>query len=98
MKNDIINIIYESIDEINELNEINIDKAENSVLYGMESELDSLGLVNLIVTIESKVNNKFNKSFSLTDEKALSQKNSPFKNVTTLTNYISQLITNEYEH
>jgi acyl carrier protein len=92
MKNEILELIYQSIDEINYINQLQIEKKETTIIFGMESELDSLGLVNLIVSIESNVNEKFNKNFTLTDEKALSQKNSPFRSVSTLTEYIKTLL------
>lgn len=94
-KNEIINLIYESIDEINEQNEISISKEPSARLFGKESDLDSLGLVNLIVSIEESVNESFDTSISIADEKAMSQKHSPFRTVDTLAEYIVLLINEE---
>ena len=91
---DILEAIYEAIDEVNEYagEEQQLKKDTNTVLYGTESVLDSLGLVNLIAEIEHKVEEKVGKAISLTDEKAMSQKNSPFKTIGTLNDYCTSLI------
>jgi len=91
-KNEIIDIIFKSIDEINEQNETHLVKDEKTKLFGRDSDLDSLGLVNLIVSVEENINDRFDVSISIVDEKALSQKNSPFKSVETLTDYLMQLL------
>ncbi|MBV6478906.1 MAG: hypothetical protein HGGPFJEG_01663 [Ignavibacteria bacterium] len=83
-------IIYESINEINSF--FNKDKQlgikEETVLYGQDSRLDSLGLVNLIVEVEQRLTDKLNLNIDLTDEKALSQNQSPFLTVKSLCDYI----------
>ncbi len=94
-KSKIIEIIYENIDEINEQNGINFPKDIIARLFGRESELDSLGLVNLIINIEEKVNEVYNTSITIANEKAMSQKNSPFRTVETLAEYVDLLIKEE---
>lgn len=93
-KNKIVKIIYVSIDEINSTQGTDkmIRKALDSILYGNDGGLDSLGLVNLIVSIEENINNEFDVAISLADEKALSQNNSPFRSVDTLAEYILGLL------
>ena len=61
-------------------------------LFGGGSDLDSLGLVNLIVCIEENINTEFNMSVSIADEKAMSQKHSPFRSVDTLADYLFALL------
>lgn len=92
--NKIIEVIYNSIEEINySLPEDNqIKKSLETVLFGRKGNLDSLGLVNLIIEIEREINESFSKNITIADEKAVSQKNSPFKTVETLANYIYSLI------
>ncbi len=89
--------IYNALDEINQFlpDENKIEKKEDTVLYGANSRLDSLGLVNLIVAVEQAIQDEFGRSIDLTDEKALSQKNSPFLTVKTLSDYITLLLNNE---
>lgn len=56
-----------------------------SLLYGNEGILDSMALVNLIADIEDAVFERFGVAIALADEKAMSACNSPFLNVSTLT-------------
>lgn len=87
-------IIFESIEEINSqlTEDRQIQKSDDAVLYGQKSVLDSLGLVNLIVDIEQRFHDKTEITINLADEKALSQKNSPYLTVKSLSDYISQLL------
>jgi acyl carrier protein len=64
----------------------------DTVLLGKNSNIDSITLVSLIVTIEESLEDNLNVSVTLADEKALSQKNSPFLTIETLHNYITLLI------
>lgn len=59
---------------------------ENTQIYG--ANLDSLALVSLIADLEDMLNNELNINIILADEKTMSLKNSPFRNVATLTDYI----------
>ena len=87
-------ILFASIEEINENlppdQKIKADKA--TLLFGNEATLDSLPLVNLIVVAERKVEEALNLSINIADEQAMSQKNSPFKSVESLANYIVLLV------
>ncbi len=90
-KSEITAIIFECIDDINQQEKLNIPKDTKALLFGRGGHLDSLGLVNLIVAVEEKVNEKYDTAISLVDEKAMSQKSSPFMNVESLVNYIMLL-------
>ena len=87
-------IIFKSIKELNE----NLDEDQqlelstDTVLLGKDSNIDSITLVNLIVTIEESLEDNLNLSVTLADEKAWSQKNSPFLTIQTLLDYIALLI------
>lgn len=94
-KNEIINFIYEGIDEINEQNETNIPKEPNARLFGKESDLDSLGLVNLITLIEEKIEEITGSYYPIADERALSLEQSPFRTVESLADYIAILLNEE---
>jgi acyl carrier protein len=91
---DILLIIYEAIDDLNlDLNdEEKIEKSESTEIFGSNSRIDSMGLVNLITVIEEKLEEKTGKFISIADEKAMSLSSSPFKNVLSLKNYIEDLI------
>ena len=50
-----------------------------------------MNIISNIKEIKFKINQKV-KVISLTDEKAMSQKNSPFKNIGTLIDYITMIL------
>ena len=90
----ILNLIFCAIDEINLRlsNNQKIKKTKGTVLYGKDSILDSLGLVNLLVIIEQNIEDEFDVNITIADEKAMSHKHSPFKTINTLATYISVLL------
>ena len=61
---------------------------ENTRLIGATSPFDSSDLIQIIVEIEDSINEEFNSSITLTDEKAMSRTTSPFINIGTLTKFI----------
>jgi len=96
-KDKILNIIYNSMDEIKDMvedTEGKFIKKPETFLYGSESVLDSMSTVALIVAIEQKFNEEFDKDIIIASEKAVSAKNSPFKTVSSLTDYILEISKN----
>ena len=87
-------ILFDAIEEINEELPLHQKiKADHSTqLFGKNGALDSLTLVKLIVTAEQKVLETLNIAINLANEQAMSQKNSPFKSVESLANYIVLLV------
>ena len=69
-----------------------IPAGEDTILLGDGGAVDSLGLVRLIMTVERQVEDDFGVPVSLTDEKAMSQRNSPFRSVGALTSYIASCL------
>ena len=65
---------------------------ENSVIYGDNSQLDSLELVSLIVAVEQNIEDEFGISITLADERAMSQENSPFRSVRSLADYVETIL------
>ena len=94
MRDDIIGIIFDSIDEINngQSEELKIKKSLEAQLYGGSGKIDSLGLVNLLISIEQNIEDKLNKNVTVASEKAMSLKNSPFININSLAKYIETLL------
>jgi acyl carrier protein len=90
----IIAAIYRAVDWIN--GELPPDrqliKTPETRLLGSESVLDSMRLVTLIVTIEREVEDAFGVALTLADERALSMKESPFRSIQSLADYIGILI------
>lgn len=91
---EVVAVLYEAIDEVNKLlpQEQQLERSMDTVLFGGSGKLDSLGLVTFIVAAEQKVAETLGISVTLADEKAMSQKNSPFRTVGSLTEYISMLM------
>jgi len=90
----IIKVIYTAIKEENVMlpPERQLTPSTETILYGREGKLDSLGLVNLIVSTEQKIEEDFGVSITLADEKAMAERTSPFRTVQTLADYIARLL------
>jgi acyl carrier protein len=86
-------IIFDAIDMANNAREEDkqIPVSEDTGLYGKDGHLDSMGLVAFLVDIEESLQDN-EITISLTDERAMSQSNSPFRNVQSLTGYLGSLI------
>lgn len=86
--------IYAAVEELNQQlpEERQLDKSNKTELFGQSGKLDSLGLVNLVITIEENVSDEFGVPITVADERAMSQKNSPFKTIGTLGEYIAMLL------
>ena len=89
-KETLINIVIEETKAL-------IDNDENlkTALLGAEGILDSMGLVSLIVAVEQDVEDEFGKEITIADAKAMSQKNSPFRTIGSLVDYIENLLNEE---
>ncbi len=61
-------------------------------LFGGKGILDSMGVVMLIAHVEEAVSSRLGKNITLADDRAMSQKTSPFRSVKTLATYIDRLI------
>lgn len=89
IKQIIFNALINMADELE--NEELKNPNENTKIYGIDGNLDSLALVSLITDLESELSEKLNIDIVLADEKAMSMRNSPFRDVMTLTQYIYDL-------
>lgn len=92
MKNNLEKIIKESLIEILEDNNMKIEITNEVTLIGENAILDSFDFVNLTIAIEEKVSDEFDIEITLVNPKAFSRKNSPFKNVKLLTEYVAELL------
>ena len=63
---------------------------ETTHLFGKEGQLDSLGLVELLMDIEQRLAD-IGVQITIADDRAMSQKHSPFATVETLTAYVALL-------
>jgi acyl carrier protein len=65
---------------------------EDTVLVGKDAVLDSLGVVSLIVEVEQRVESEHGASVTLANDKAMSQRNSPFRTVGVLTDHLVAMV------
>jgi len=61
---------------------------EDTVLVGADPVLDSLGVVQLIVEVEQRVEQAHDISITLANDKAMSARNSPFRTVGVLADHV----------
>lgn len=61
---------------------------EETVLVGTDAVLDSLGVVQLIVEVEQRVESVHGVSVTLANDKAMSARNSPFRTVGVLADHV----------
>jgi acyl carrier protein len=93
-KKEITTIVINQVEQLNdtfpEAQKITVN--ENTVLFGSGSSIDSLSLVSIIVDLESLFSEEHGYDISLTDDRAMAREQSPFTNITTLVNYVFELI------
>jgi acyl carrier protein len=85
--------VQRAIQDFNESESGAVPSSAGTVLLGEGGAVDSLGLVRLVLTVERQIRDDFGVAVSLTDEKAMSQRNSPFRTVGTLTAYLTEALT-----
>ena len=93
-KANVVDLVLNAVEELNQqlLPHEQVPLSVDAQLFGSGGNLDSLGLVNLIVLVEERATNELGVSITLTNEKKLSQENSPFRSVQTLASHIHALL------
>jgi acyl carrier protein len=93
----ILAAVLASIDELNAQRspESRIARSPDTVLFGRSGLLDSMGLVNLIIATEQRIEDEFGVALTLADEHAVSMKRSPFRTIETLSTYIAERLRSE---
>ena len=86
----IIENVKNLVDTYPENQRFNVD--ENTILFGLKSEIDSLSLVSVIVDLETEFYDSFNIEMSLTDDRAMTREVSPYDNISVLADYIVELV------
>ena len=61
-------------------------------LFGAHAQLDSSALVSLLVEVEQQINDAVGTEIVLADDRAMSQKRSPFRTIGTLAEYVVMLL------
>lgn len=89
----VIQVIFDALEMLNHTREDNnqISISEHTELFGTQGNLDSMELVGILIDIEEAMQDE-GFSVSLSDDRAMSQTQSPFMNVRSLVDYIQTLI------
>ena len=92
----VLDLVISSLTDILEMNPdgaaVPDDLGRDSRLIGSRGLLDSMGLVNLIVDVEQRLEEEYDVIVILADDRAMSQKRSPFLSIGSLTDYIGRLV------
>ena len=90
----VLRAIFSAIDDVNIqlAKDQQLEKSVGTVLFGQSGKLDSLGLINLIVTTEQKIEEEYGAVITLANESAMSQDNSPFRTIGTCAEYTASLL------
>ena len=93
-KEDVTQVVFEAVDEVNTLlpKEMQLSKSTDAPLFGPKGNLDSLGLINLMVAVERKLDNQGIANINVADEQAMSRPDEIFKTVESLMDYIYALL------
>jgi acyl carrier protein len=90
LKSIVLNQVSEIVSTFEESQKFNV--TEDTILFGSGSKIDSLSLVSIIVDLEMIFSTEHGIDISLTDDRAMAREKSPFTNITTLVDYIFELI------
>ncbi|WP_199911737.1 hypothetical protein [Dongshaea marina] len=95
----VIEMVVDTVSDF--INENDVDTSyidtvnEDTALFGGKGFLDSIGVVMLLTELEERISEDFEVDLTLADEKAMSQRTSPFRSVGTLSKYIEELLRTE---
>jgi acyl carrier protein len=89
-----VQAIYRAVDELNRQlpKAVHVGKSANSPLYGKSSKLESIDLVTLMIEVEEKIKEEFGIPITIANERAMSQEDSPFLSIGSLTDFIAELL------
>jgi D-alanine--poly(phosphoribitol) ligase subunit 2 len=90
-KDQAVQLILEVLGQFNQIhrNDRPVPVGPNTQLFGSGGNLDSLDLVRFLLLVEEAVQ-QTGRTVALTDEKAMSQRTSPFASVNSLAEYLAQ--------
>lgn len=92
MSDDLVQTIIAATRELAAEQGIEIDRPldVNTRLFGEGGLLDSMALVSLVIAVEQTLEEQHDVAVALADEKALSQRSSPYRTIGTLAAYAAQ--------
>jgi acyl carrier protein len=88
-----LRLVYDAIDVVNRQLPAarRLAKSPETVIVGPSGSLDSLGLVNFVMTLEERVTDVLHAPVDLLDGATLIEEDSPFRTVATLTRFLESL-------
>jgi acyl carrier protein len=91
-KEGVLQVIFAVIDEINETlpPDRQLERSVETHLFDKQGKLDSIELVNFIVSLEQGIADEFGQAVTLADEKAFARETSPFRSVDSLADYVME--------
>src|SRR5213596_2558331 len=94
MKPELVSLIVKAAREFGEHGRVALPATidDDTPLFGREGFLDSMALVSLVVAVEQAIEDELGVSVSLADDRALSQRNSPYRTVGSLAEYAARLL------
>lgn len=97
MKDKVRQIVLACCQEHNDVSDAQIDigSGDSAALFGVGGALDSIALVSLIVAVEQAIEAELDVLVTLADDKAASQKTSPFRTVGALVDYTTACVDGE---
>jgi acyl carrier protein len=93
-KKQIGELISAAIENYNQAapSERQVVNSPSTILFGDGSKLDSLGFINLIVAIETEIENTLDLSIFIVDERALGMEENPFRTLQTLQHLVEERV------
>ena len=70
--------------------EMPVDVGPGTEIFGKSALLDSLGLVTMVMELETRLEEEHGITVVLADEKAMSRRSSPFRTLGSLVDYIEE--------
>ena len=88
IRNKLEELVMVSLADIFEELGVTIKVVPDSRIYGDGSSLDSMAVVSMIVDLETRLDEELDFVVSISDERAMSQKRSPFRDVPSMVEYL----------
>jgi len=87
----VMKTILQTVEEFNEEHpEDERIQSVDGVLFGDAGQVDSVGLMNLIVATEEAIEDEFGTPVTLADEQAMAEDANPFETVASLAAYVAK--------
>ena len=91
---DLLELIGRCAKDVSEQEHVTLpsDIGPQTRLFGKPGLFDSIGLVNLVLSVEEAVEDEYGVTISLADQRAMSQSSSPFRSMQSLAEHACRQI------